>query len=211
MGFLAIAASAAWSILGLGFLWIGKLSGEACVAALYLLLAYLISHYQGSRAALLATVAPAAPVAALIVMFRDPNDSHLGSIAIVLAWLLGMTLGAFAADRARTSLKRLFACVAVMSLAHAVVTVYMVMAGFGSAMQFFGGNPGSPYARQIDIVTDILMQPVLGMLAGGPDHLPAAGQWIVFGINSLTWGALLGVLLALALRIKRPVPAATAG
>jgi len=55
------------------------------------------------------------------------------------------------------------------------------------------------------------MQPILGILAGGPGHLPVAGQWVAFGINSLTWGALLGVLLALALRIGRPVPAATAG
>jgi len=208
-GLASIFASMALSILGLGFLWIGKLSGEIYVALLYLLLAYAVSHYQGVRAALLAVLVPALPMALLIVQFRDPNDSHLGSIAIVLAWLTGMTIGAFAADRARTSLARLFICIGAMSLVHTLATACLTLASFGSAMEVFDGKPASLDARLVDRAADILMQPMLGLLEHGPG-LSATGQWIAFGINSLAWGTLLGMLLAMALRAWQgpaPMPA----
>ena len=202
-----IALSFALSFLGFGFLWIGKLSGEAFIAVLYLLLAYTASHFRGSRIALRDTVLPALPLALLIGLFRDSNDSHLGSIAIVLAWLAGAVLGAFAADRARTSLPRLCACIGAMSVLHLLVAGGLAMASFGSTMRVFEGQPVAPGAGLIDSAADLLMQPMLSFLGEVP-RLTPVGQWIALAINSLAWGSVLGVLLALALRAKGgPAPA----
>ena len=197
---LAALAAFALSFLGLGFLWIGKLGGEVIVAALYLWLAYSVSHLRGKRIALLTVALPALPIAALIVQFRDSNDSHLGSIAIVLGWLAGITLGAFAADRARTTYRHFLASIAGMSVLHAVVTVTLILFSFGSAMQRFDGKPVAAVTTAIDAMTDILVQPVMSIIGDGTVRLSPLMQWLALGANSLTWGVLLGVLLACALR-----------
>jgi len=206
-----IVASAGLSFLGFGFLWIGKLAGEACVAALYLLLAYTLSHRRGVRTALMTTVLPSLPLALLIVQFRDPDDSHLGSIAIVLAWLLGAVFGAFAADRERTTYRRFLACVGSTALAHAMLTLAALLSGFGNAVDMFDGKPAGTGAAAIDTLGNLLMQPMQSVLAGGPGHLSVAGQWVAYAVNSLTWGLALGTLLAMALRLKRAPAAAAAG
>ena len=199
----SIAALAAFtlSFLGLGFLWIGKLGGEVIVAALYLWLAYSVSHLRGKRIALIVVALPAVPIAALLVQFRDSNDSHLVSIAIVLGWLAGITLGAFAADRMRTTYRRFLACIAGMSVLHAVVTVTLILFSFGSAMQRFDGKPAAAGATAVDSMTDILVQPLMSIVGDGGARLSPAMQWLALGANSLAWGVLLGVLLACALRI----------
>ena len=197
---LATLAAFALSFLGFGFLWIGKFSGEVIVAALYLWLAYSVSHLRGKRIALLTVALPALPIAALIVQFRDSNDSHLGSIAIVLGWLAGITLGAFAADRARTTYRRLLACIAGMSVLHAVVTITLIVFGFGSAMQRFDGKPAAAGATTVDAISGILVQPVMSIIGDGGARLSPVMQSLALGANSLTWGVLLGVLLVCALR-----------
>ena len=200
---LAALAAFTLSFLGLGFLWIGKLGGEVMVAALYLWLAYSVGHLRGKHIALLTVALPAIPIAALIVQFRDSHDSHLGSIAIVPCWLAGITLGAFAADRMRTTYRRLLACIAGMSVLHAVVTVTLILFSFGSAMQRFDGKPVSAGTTAIDDMTDILVQPLMSIIGDGGARLSPAMQWLAIGANSLTWGVLLGVLLACTLRIGR--------
>ncbi len=196
----AAIAAFTLSFLGLGSLWIGKLGGEVTVAALYLWLAYSVGHLRGKHIALLTVALPALPIAALIVQFRDSHDSHLASIAIVLCWLAGITLGAFAANPARTSYLRLLACIAGMSVLHAVVTVTLILFSFGSAMQRFDGKPVSAETTAIDAITDILVQPLMSIIGDGSVRLSPLMQWLALGANSLTWGVLLGVLLACALR-----------
>lgn len=200
---LATLTAFALSFLGLGFLWIGKISGEVIVAALYLWLAYSVSHLRGKRIALMTVALPSVPIAALLVQFRDSNDSHLGSIAIVLGWLAGITLGAFAADRERTPYRRLLTCVTGMSVLHAAVTIILILGSFGSAMQRFDGKPAAVGATAIDAMTDILVQPMMSIIGDRGAHLSPLMQWLALGANSLTWGVWLGVLLACALRFGR--------
>ena len=95
---LAIAAILSFlnAFLGFGFVWIGKFAGEALVAALFFVLAFVVGRYAGRAMAFVVVGLPALPIALLIVQFRDNDGSHLGGIAIVLAWLLGIVLGTFA-------------------------------------------------------------------------------------------------------------------
>ena len=199
---LAALTAFALSFLGLGFLWIGKLGGEAIVAALYLWLAYSVSHLRGKRIALMTVAAPAVPIAALLVQFRDSNDSHLVSIAIVLGWLAGITLGAFAADPLRTSYRRLLACIAGTSVLHLAATITLILSSFGSGMQRFDGKPAAG-TTAIDALTEILIRPLMSIIGDGGARLSPAMQWLALAANSLTWGVWLGVLLACALRFGR--------
>lgn len=206
---LGVLAASAIAFLGFGMVWIGQPALQACVAVLFLLLAYTVSHVRGRNMALMVTALPAAPVAWLIAQFRDVNDSHAISIATVLAWALGIFLGAVAADRVRTSFRRLLACVAGMTALHAVVTVIALLTSFGASMDRFDGKPVNVNAGWAAAVTDVLMHPVLTLFTGSRLRLSPPEQWLAFGVNSLTWGAVLGVLLACALRLKtRPAPPA---
>jgi len=197
--------------LGIGFLWIGKPEGEVLVSVLFMFLAYSVSHWRGSRMALLATLAPAAPLALLLVQFRDPNDSHLMSIAIVMGWLAGAVIGAFAADRARTSYRRFLACIGIASLAHAAAALASLLISFGGAMQAFDGKTPAAGTSLADALSPWLLEPVYSLVAGAPMHLSPVAQWIGFTVNSLTWGIPLGVLLAGTLRLLHRTPAAAAG
>ena len=206
---LGVIAASAIAFLGFGMVWIGQPALQACVAVLFLLLAYTVSHMRGRNTSLMVTALPTAPVAWLIAQFRDVNDSHAISIAIVLAWALGIFLGAVAADRARTSFRRLLACVAGMTALHAVLAVIALLTSFGDSMDRFDGKSVSASAGWVGTMTDALMHPLLTLFTGSTLRLSPAAQWLAFGVNSLTWGAVLGVLLACALRLKaQPAPPA---
>jgi hypothetical protein len=200
-----VSGAIALSILGFGFLWIGKPSGEAAVASLFMLLAYFVSHHQGARKTLATVLLPAAPIALLILQFRDPNDSHLASIAIVLAWIAGALIGAFAADPGKTSLRRFLACILVGALLHAAITLACLLNSLGAsldALETGASGPASPMAGW-------LMEPTLSVLSGV--HAPPLAQWTGFAANSLIWGIPLGIALARVWRIRQPSAPSAAG
>jgi len=206
---LGVLASSAIAFVGFGMVWIGQPALQACVAVLFLLVAYTVSHMRGRNTALVVTALPAAPVAWLIAQFRDVNDSHAISMAILLAWALGIFLGAVAADRERTSFRRLLACVTGMTACHAVLALMALLTSFGDSMDRFDGKSVNASADWTATVTDVLMRPVLILFTGSKLRLSAAEQWLAFGVNSLTWGVVLGVLLACVIRLKaRPAPPA---
>jgi hypothetical protein len=208
---LGVIGSLALSFLGAGLFWIGMPSGQILVALLFMFFAYSVSHVSGKRVALLATLLPPAPLAGLLVQFRDPNGSHLISIAIVLAWAAGAVIGALCADRARTSYRRFLACVGIAGAAHALAALASLLVSFGGAMQAFDGHAPATGTATADRLANLLLEPAVSLLAGAPWHAAAGVQWIAFAVNSLAWGIPLGILLAGLLRLTQSAAPATTG
>lgn len=95
---LALAGGFALSFIGLGILWVGIGWSYQCLMLLpFALLAYSVRRMRGQG---LMVLAGAFPIAALLVQFRDQNDSHLTSYLVVLSWCAGAWLGNFSARRA---------------------------------------------------------------------------------------------------------------
>ena len=102
-GFGALAGGFALSFVGLGVLWIGTpWHYQALMFFPFLLLAFAVSRTgpAGDNTFML-TIWGAAPIGALITMFRDKDDSHLGPVLIVCAWLAGTLSGHYLAARLR--------------------------------------------------------------------------------------------------------------
>jgi hypothetical protein len=92
---LALAGGFALSFVGVGVLWIGTpWAYQMLMFIPFLLLAFAITVTSpaGDHAFLL-VIAGAAPIGALLTLFRDRNDSHLMSILVVCAWLAGTLAG----------------------------------------------------------------------------------------------------------------------
>ncbi|MGZ3649862.1 MAG: hypothetical protein ACXVB9_01780 [Bdellovibrionota bacterium] len=87
----------ALSFLGIGVMWIGLPPlAQFGMAALFCGAAFLLSRFakQGSFA-LTTLLIGATPLGAILVQFRDKNDSHLLSILLVCGWMAGAAAGAW--------------------------------------------------------------------------------------------------------------------
>jgi hypothetical protein len=83
----------ALSFIGMGLLWIGL--PWVCQALMFfpfLLLAYALAK-AGGVATAMSVLYGALPLAMLLMMFRDRDDSHLMPMLIVAAWLAGILGG----------------------------------------------------------------------------------------------------------------------
>lgn len=99
----ALAGGFLLSFVAFGVLWIGTpwhLQVLMAVPFLLLALAIAWTGEPGNTTGLMVAYG-AAPLGALIMMFRDKNDSHLMPILVVLGWLAGILAGHFLAARLR--------------------------------------------------------------------------------------------------------------
>ena len=99
--FVALAGGFVLSFAGVGALWIGAAwHYQALMFFPFLLLSFVVTRTSNGQTYLLA-VFGALPLAVLLSMFRDSNDSHLMSMLMVLTWLVGILGGHQLADRFR--------------------------------------------------------------------------------------------------------------
>lgn len=97
---MGVVGGFAFSFAGVGLLWIGvPWTSQALMFLPFLLLAFALAK-AGGPAIPLSIVYGALPLAMLMMMFRDRNDSHLMPVLIVAAWLAGILGGRALAARA---------------------------------------------------------------------------------------------------------------
>jgi hypothetical protein len=85
------------SFVGLGVLWAGApWPYQMLMFFPFLLLALGVKRFGGNGVHVLIG---AIPVAAMLVQFRDKDNSHLMPILVVIAWLLGILLGHYVGGR----------------------------------------------------------------------------------------------------------------
>ena len=96
-GVAGYALGAGLSFLAFGLLWIGAPWGLQFGMAL----PFLLAGYLVRRLARASHPVPVGmlPLCALIVQFRDRNDAHAMSIALVATWLLAVGAGVLLARR----------------------------------------------------------------------------------------------------------------
>lgn len=83
------------SFLAFGLLWIGVPWHVQFLMALpFLIAGYFVRRFGGVTHPVLVGLLP---LGALIVQFRDKNDSHAMPLAMVSAWVLATLLGSFLA------------------------------------------------------------------------------------------------------------------
>jgi hypothetical protein len=98
----AVAAGVGLSFLGLGVLWAGApWRYQALMLLPFLFATFVVTRtgVSGDKTWLL-VIYGAAPLAALLTMFRDRDDSHLMPILMVCFWALGALGGHVLASRA---------------------------------------------------------------------------------------------------------------
>lgn len=98
---LALAGGFALSFSGLGILWVGtRWPYQFLMFFPFLLLSFGAARFIGNGAFLV--LVGAAPIGALLVQFRDNNDSHLMPILVVGSWALGTLIGGHLGGRFKT-------------------------------------------------------------------------------------------------------------
>ncbi len=94
-----VCAGLGLSFLALGLLWIGTpWHVQFLMTAPFVLAGYVTKHFGGSTIPVLAGLFP---LGAVVVQFREKNESHAISIALVSAWVVATVGGAFLAQRAK--------------------------------------------------------------------------------------------------------------
>ena len=96
---VAVAGGFALSFVGLGVLWIGTpWQYQALMFIPFFLLAFAVTRTGvAAKNEFLLVMGGAAPIAGLISLFRDKNDSHLMPMLMVTAWAAGVLAGHFLA------------------------------------------------------------------------------------------------------------------
>ena len=99
----ALAGGLLLSFLAFGLLWIGTpWPLQALMLVPFFLLAFAVAWTgEPGNAAGLTVAYGAAPLGAIMMMFRDKSDSHLMPILVVLSWLAGILAGHFLAAALR--------------------------------------------------------------------------------------------------------------
>jgi hypothetical protein len=89
------------SFIGLGVLWIGTpWHYQALMFFPFLLLSFSVTRIRNARDnVFLLVLYGAMPIGALMVMFRDKNNSHLMPILMVCTWVAGILLGHYLAGK----------------------------------------------------------------------------------------------------------------
>lgn len=92
---LGLIGGFALSFLGVGLLWVGLKTPIQCTnAILFFLLSYLLTKFlKKSNIVFGIIVAGAAPLASILVRFRDSEGSHLMPFLVVTSWAAGTFLG----------------------------------------------------------------------------------------------------------------------
>lgn len=87
------------SFLAFGLLWIGvPWKYQLLMFFPFLVLAFVIRRFGTSSYTMLLGMLP---IAAILVQFRDKDDSHVMPIALVCAWAVAILLGNYLAVRAK--------------------------------------------------------------------------------------------------------------
>lgn len=99
--FLGVVGGFAASFLGLGLLWVGlKTPVQMCASILFFFLSFLVTKFLKNKiTGFAAPVCGAAPIASLLVQFRDKEGSHLSPILVVATWGLAAFLGAWLGEK----------------------------------------------------------------------------------------------------------------
>jgi len=85
------------SFIAFGVLWIGTpWPAQFLMCIPFFIAAYVITRLKGDGRFVLVG---AAPIALLMVQFRDKDDSHAASILLVCAWVAAIWLGWYLAHR----------------------------------------------------------------------------------------------------------------
>ncbi|MBI1397994.1 MAG: lysophosphatidic acid receptor [Betaproteobacteria bacterium] len=94
---VAMIGGFALSFVGLGVLWAGApWHYQILMFFPFLLLAFSVTRF-GTNA--LPVLLGALPIGALLLQFRDKNNSHLMPFVIVGAWVVGILLGHYVSIR----------------------------------------------------------------------------------------------------------------
>ncbi len=85
------------SFLGFGLLWSGiPWHYQVLMFFPFFLLSFAITRWSGGMiAACIFILCGVTPLGALMIQFRDTNDSHLLPFLMVLSWLIGIVSGYF--------------------------------------------------------------------------------------------------------------------
>jgi hypothetical protein len=95
---LALAGGLILSFIGLGVLWAGaSWPYQFGMFIPFLVLAFILA--RRSLTAAFSVLAGAAPIAIILVQFRDNDDSHLMPILVVACWVVGTLLGHYLGRR----------------------------------------------------------------------------------------------------------------
>ncbi len=89
------------SFIGLGVLWIGTpWHYQALMFFPFLLLSFSVTRIRNARDNMfLPVLYGAMPIGALLLLFRDKNNSHLMPILMVCTWVAGTLLGHYLAGK----------------------------------------------------------------------------------------------------------------
>lgn len=102
---IGIIIGFALSFLSFGILWSGiNQWAQAAPPLLFFIAGYFLA--KKSVNALLHLYIGAAPLAGILVMFRDKEGSHALGIAIVLSWAIAAALGVKLSGKYKTSKKQ---------------------------------------------------------------------------------------------------------
>lgn len=97
---MGVVGGFAFSFAGVGLLWIGlPWAYQALMFLPFLLLAFALAKAGGASIPI-SIVYGALPLAMVMLMFRDRNDSHLMPVLVVACWLAGILGGRALAARA---------------------------------------------------------------------------------------------------------------
>ncbi len=94
----ALAGGLVLSFIGFGLLWAGaSWPYQLAMLVPFLGLAFFLARH--SLTAAFSVLAGAAPVAIIIVQFRDNDDSRLMPVLVVAGWIIGTLLGHYLGRR----------------------------------------------------------------------------------------------------------------
>jgi hypothetical protein len=97
---LAIAGGFALSFLGVGILWAGTPWPIQWLLFLpFFFLTFMLTRLSIAGKPAWLVVCGAAPLAGVITLFRDNNDSHLMPILTVFCWAMGVWAGYYLGQR----------------------------------------------------------------------------------------------------------------
>lgn len=96
---VALVGGFALSFVGFGVLWAGApWHYQLLMFFPFLLLAFAITRFGGNT---LLVLLGAMPVGALLLQFRDKDNSHVMSFVVVGAWVAGTLIGHYVGGRLR--------------------------------------------------------------------------------------------------------------
>jgi hypothetical protein len=102
MPLLNIFLGGALSFLGFGLFFAGLNPWIQIVVAITFLTASYIT-FKPSKLPTYALMAGAGPLAALLTLFRDKNDSHFIGTSIALSWLFAVLAGSWLASKKKNN------------------------------------------------------------------------------------------------------------